>query len=130
MIKKFVRFKCRPQVNDDPYSYTLMLEALLIGDNLHSMPWLGFAERNGRYPFLLHLDGRIDFGAAYHGESRFWRTTLRNKVIRSGEVFSIFGTDENYPNHECMYTIFEVSVLLTSGTGEKSDIHTDKQPAR
>ena len=71
-------------------------------------------DRNARYPFLLHADGRGDYGAACAGSpDRYFQTNFRSKLMKRGELFTVnyVDTDRGNRQSELTYKIIDVVPL-------------------
>lgn len=59
------------------------------------------------YPFLLHQNGRVDFGAYETDEERFGECTITEVEVRPGSKF------EFVEQGECtLYQIYQIQTLL------------------
>jgi len=69
---------------------------------------------SNRTPFVILKDGRGDYGSDFAEDSdRFFRTNLRSKTIRPGELFTTWVSDSERPNrtHETSFRIKKVTPL-------------------
>ncbi|MEH2566747.1 hypothetical protein [Bradyrhizobium sp. AZCC 2289] len=67
-----------------------------------------------RCPFVVHPDGRGDYGAACDGEpDRYFNTNFRSKRIETGGLFTVWYFDRDRGNAECeaTYRITDVTPL-------------------
>jgi hypothetical protein len=54
-----------------------------------------------RWPFFINKDGRGDWGAACEDESeRFVETNVRGKPMKVFELFTVIGTDPDWPGKQ------------------------------
>jgi hypothetical protein len=61
----------------------------------------GYDSSQSLYPFICHVDGRLDFGSGY-SEDRFYTTNIRKKSIQVGNLVSIW--DNHEKEHVCRIT--------------------------
>ncbi|MBR0852580.1 hypothetical protein JQ543_32955 [Bradyrhizobium diazoefficiens] len=63
---------------------------------------------SNRIPFVILKDGRGDYGSEYDDPSeRFFRTNLRSKIIRPGELFTTWWSTAEQP-HRINETSFKI----------------------
>ena len=53
--------------------------------------WGSFG-RGEQYPFIFRIDDVIDFGSARDAADRYWKSNIRNRPIRVGELCTIEST--------------------------------------
>lgn len=67
-----------------------------------------------RTPFIILKDGRGDYGSDYEEQAeRFFKTNLRTKVIRTGELFTVWSSEPSRPyrTHETPFRIKKVTPI-------------------
>jgi hypothetical protein len=73
-------------------------------------------DSSDRCPFILHADGRGDYGAACDGEpDRFFNTNFRSKRMEKGELFTVYYVDRDRGNRELTATYRITSVRPLAG---------------
>lgn len=71
-------------------------------------------DSSDRCPFVVHADGRGDYGAACGEEpDRYFHTNIRSKRIEKGGLFTVWYFDKDRGKAECeaTYKITEVTPL-------------------
>jgi hypothetical protein len=97
-MASFVRIKAMPTV-DNTDEFPLYMDVVLDDANRLSgnYPIFGFQGEIGQksgasMPFILHPDGRLDFGEKYnHAADRFFHLELRDATIYEGQLLRIHG---------------------------------------
>ncbi|OSJ13747.1 hypothetical protein BST63_18875 [Bradyrhizobium canariense] len=67
-----------------------------------------------RTPFVILKDGRGDYGSDYDEDAeRFFKTNLRTKAIRQGELFTVWWSEPDQPSrtHEATFRIKKVTPI-------------------
>jgi hypothetical protein len=73
-------------------------------------------DSSDRCPFILHADGRGDYGAACDGEpDRFFNTNFRSKRMEKGELFTVYYIDSDRGNRELTATYRITNVTKLTG---------------
>jgi hypothetical protein len=112
-MAKYVRITARPTV-DNPDEFPLYVD-LILDDNdkvLGNYPIFGFQGEIGQksgasMPFILHSDGRMDFGEKYVSPDRFYHLDLRDVSIRVKQLLTIHGD-----GYEGAFRILELRPLV------------------
>ena len=106
-----LRITALPTV-DNPVEFPLYVDVITDDSNMVSgmHPIFGFqgeiGQRSGAsMPFILHSDGRMDFGEKYLTTGRFYHLDLRNVSMDVGRLLTIHG--EGYQ------ASFRISELIT-----------------
>jgi hypothetical protein len=96
-MASYVRITARPTV-DNPDEFPLYVDAVVDDSNKVSgnYPIFGFqgeiGQRSGAsMPFILHPDGRMDFGEKYVSPDRFYHLDLRDVSVGVGQLVTIRG---------------------------------------
>jgi hypothetical protein len=96
-MERHVRISATPTV-DSPEEFPLYMDVVLNDSDKVSgnYPIFGFQGEIGQkagvsMPFILHLDGRMDFGEKYVSPNRFYQLDLRDLSISVEQLFTIHG---------------------------------------
>jgi hypothetical protein len=108
----------RKLATDDQYRAVLYI---LCDENFKPVPGIvitgvggDIKSESNRTPFVILKDGRGDYGSDFDDPSdRFFRTNLRSKYIRPGELFTTWTADSEQPTgtSETSFRIRKVTPL-------------------
>ena len=116
-VKKIVRIVGKPKKNDE-HNLSITIELGLDNGKMEDKKvFFGFLgalrDDSELYPFIVYADGRIDFGSDNDESFRYGRTTLRERKIEVGTLFSVdVAYGEPLRHKEFTYEISQIVDLL------------------
>jgi hypothetical protein len=96
-MARYVRITATPTVNNQDefplYADVILDDSSRVSGNYPVFGFQGEIEqRSGAsMPFILHPDGRMDFGEKYVSPDRFYRLDLRDASVGIGQLVTIRG---------------------------------------
>ncbi|MFA6279851.1 MAG: hypothetical protein WC612_03540 [Bdellovibrionales bacterium] len=114
VLRVHLKHKDREYASIDDYTFDIVVDAK--NKPLKKVPFFGlwgeFSKPDNRYPVVLLSDGQIDLGAAREEDDRFHKTNMHEKIIKVGELVTVWEPSSNGPSDEYTLEISLVKNLL------------------